>query len=430
VRSWVDKAKVLLSGKLARNASWSFFGQMVSIVLQAGYFVVIARLLGSTNYGIYTGAFALVSIVSQYSSLGSGFVFLRRVSADPASFSKYWGNILTTTLTFGTLLVGVLVLVGHFAISSVHASLILFIAIGDTVCQQLISTVGQVFQAFENLRTMATLNMSMNVLRFALALGLFISLNHASAYQWAFASMLVSVVAAICAIVAVSVTFGRPTFSFRTVFEHISEGFVFSLSGSTTYIYNDLDKVMLGHYGMNAANGIYTTAYRVLNICTTPITSIHNATFPRFFQLGTKGARATEPFARKVLRKTTLFGIAGAIGMFAFAPIIPHLVGKSFAESVVALRWLCLIPLFRCFHLSAGDALAGAGYQNYRLVTRICAAVLNFGLNLILIPRFSWLGAAWASLATDGGLGVIDWVVIRWLISREKSRSAQVLEFA
>ena len=94
MRSWVDKARVQLSGKLARNASWSFFGQMVSIVLQAGYFVVIARLLGSTNYGIYTGAFALVSIVSQYSSLGSGFVFLRRVSADPGSFSKYWGNIL------------------------------------------------------------------------------------------------------------------------------------------------------------------------------------------------------------------------------------------------------------------------------------------------------------------------------------------------
>jgi len=187
---------------------------------------------------------------------------------------------------------------------------------------------------------------------------------------------------------------------------------------------------MLGHYGMNAANGIYTTAYRVLNICTTPITSIHNATFPRFFQLGVRGARATEPFARKVLRKTTIFGVAGAIGMFVAAPVLPHLLGKSFADSVLALRWLCLIPLFRCFHLSAGDALAGAGYQNYRLVTRICAALLNFGLNLILIPRFSWLGAAWASLATDGGLGVIDWVVIRWLISREKNRSAPILEFA
>jgi O-antigen/teichoic acid export membrane protein len=78
VRSWFDKAKVQFGGKLAQNAGWSFLGQMMSTILQAGYFVIIARLLGSTNYGIYTAAFALVAIVSQYSSLGSGFVFLRK----------------------------------------------------------------------------------------------------------------------------------------------------------------------------------------------------------------------------------------------------------------------------------------------------------------------------------------------------------------
>ena len=430
MKSWFDRAKRQLTGKLARNAGWSFFGQTTSTVLQAGYFVVIARLLGSTNYGIYTAAFALVSIVSQYGSLGSGIVFLRRVSADRSVFAKYWGNILINTIAFGTLLVGALVFIGHFVLDSAHASLVLFIAIGDTVCQQLVSTVGQVFQAFENLRVMATLTLSMNILRFALALGLLITIKNATAYQWAFASMFISILAAVCAVAAVSIAFGRPSFSLRTVVANLNEGFVFSVSGSTTYIYNDLDKVMLGHYGMNAANGIYTTAYRILNICTTPITSIHNAAYPRFFQLGVGGARATEPFARKVLFKTTILGIVAAMGMFVAAPVIPHLVGKSFAKSVLALRWLCLIPLFRCFHLSAGDAMAGAGYQNYRLVTRLCAALLNFVLNLILIPKYSWLGAAWASLATDGGLGVLDWIVIRWLISREKNRSAPILEFA
>ena len=96
----------------------------------------------------------------------------------------------------------------------------------------------------------------------------------------------------------------------------------------------------------------------------------------------------------KYYGKTTIFGVAGAIGMFIAAPVIPHLVGKSFAKSILALRWLCPIPFFRCFHLSAGDAMAGAGYQNYRLATRLCAALLNFVLNLILIPRYSWLGAA------------------------------------
>ena len=257
MRSWFDKATVQFGGKLAQNAGWSFLGQTMSTILQAGYFVIIARLLGSTNYGIYTAAVALVSIVSQYSSLGSGFVFLRRISADRSSFSEYWGNILLTTITFGSLLVGALVIIGHFALDSAHASLVLFIAIGDTICQQLTSTIGQVFQTYEKLRVMATLTVSVNILRFALALGLFIAIGHANAYLWAFASMLASILAAVASIVAVSIAFGRPTFSFRSVFANAGEGFVFSLSGSTTCIYNDLDKVMLGHYGMNAANGIY-----------------------------------------------------------------------------------------------------------------------------------------------------------------------------
>jgi O-antigen/teichoic acid export membrane protein len=171
-------------------------------------------------------------------------------------------------------------------------------------------------------------------------------------------------------------------------------------------------------------------AYRILNICTTPITSVHNAAFPRFFQLGVGGATKTQPFAKKVLRKTLLLGLAAALLMFLAAPLIPRIVGNGFADSVAALRWLCLIPVFRCFHLSAGDALAAAGYQKYRLVTRIAACALNLGLNFVLIPKYSWLGAAWASLATDSGLGVMDWLTIRWLASAEKSKSAPALEFA
>ena len=93
MKFWFDRAKVQLSGKLARNAGWSFLGQTTSTVLQAGYFIVIARLLGSTNYGIYTAAFALVSIVSQYGSLGSGIIFLRRVGADPQFLRRILGEI-------------------------------------------------------------------------------------------------------------------------------------------------------------------------------------------------------------------------------------------------------------------------------------------------------------------------------------------------
>src|ERR1700687_2671725 len=71
-----EELQRLQPSTLAQNAGWMVMGQGAGFVLQAGYFVLLARLLGSTEYGIYAGTFALVSIASQYSALGSGTVFL------------------------------------------------------------------------------------------------------------------------------------------------------------------------------------------------------------------------------------------------------------------------------------------------------------------------------------------------------------------
>jgi O-antigen/teichoic acid export membrane protein len=274
------------------------------------------------------------------------------------------------------------------------------------------------------MRTTATLNFLTNLLRLVLAGGMAFAVHRASAWTWAVASLGVSLVACFVAIAKVTSSFGLPKFSIRLFVARLGEGFIFAVSGSTTTVYNDIDKVMLGHYGMVVANGIYSMAYRVINICTMPIGSVHAAAFPRFFRDGANGIKATAPFAQKVLKRTAILGVLGSAGMFLFAPVLPRIAGPDFAGSVAVLRWLCLIPLLRCFHLSAGDAISGAGFQRFRLASQFVAAAANFGLNLYLIPRYSWLGAAWASLLTDGSLGLMNWAVLLALVQRGGRRSS------
>jgi O-antigen/teichoic acid export membrane protein len=173
---------------------------------------------------------------------------------------------------------------------------------------------------------------------------------------------------------------------------------------------------MLAHYGMNTANGIYTMAYRAINIATMPIRSIQSAAFPRFCVLGAGGVCETIRYAWKVLRRTSAIGIVMAACLWIMAPLIPYLVGSSFSESVSAIRWLCLLPLFRAFHLSAGDAMAGAGFQSHRLGVQLFSAIANFSCNLWLIPHYGWLGAAWASIVTDGTLGAMNWGMLLYLV--------------
>jgi O-antigen/teichoic acid export membrane protein len=415
IRSFVTRARKSL---LVQNASWLFAGQGLSFVVQAFSFILLARLLGTTQYGLLAGAIALVSVVSQYSALGSGLLFLRYVSPDHSRFRMYWGNVLLSILLLGGLLAVAVRLSGHWFLGAASVPLLLPIALGDCLFQQFSTCAGQVFQTFEKMKFSTALILLSSIFRCALALGMLLVLGRASAWQWAIGSLAVSSLSALIAFATVTRFFGLPSFSPSLFIRRSAEGFVFAISGSTTAVYNDIDKVVLSRFGMVQANGIYSMAYRVVNIATMPIMSIASAAFPSFFRAGVEGIAATVPMARRLLRRTAVLGVVASAGLFLCAPVIPHLVGKSYAESVSALRWLCLIPLFRCFHLSAGDAIAGAGQQKFRLISQATAAVGNLLMNLYLVPRYSWHGAACASLGTDGALGVMNWLALFYLSRR------------
>jgi O-antigen/teichoic acid export membrane protein len=400
------------ANSLARNIAWMFLGQGLSILCQGIYFILLARLLGATQYGIYVGTLAMVTILSQYSPLGSPYVLLRYVSQNPKNFASYWGNILVTTFTLGGFLTALLTWGGPHWAHSYTWALVFCVTIGECFCAQLATAAGQVFQSFENLRITALLNLLVNLLRVLLAGVMLGCLRHATAQQWVVAALLVSLAGAVMALTLVTQFYGKPTFSAALLRQRTGEGIVFALSGSTAGIYNDIDKAMLGHYGMNAANGIYTMAYKVVNVSMVAISSIHNAAFPRFFRKGLEGVSGTTSYARRILKRTAPISLLLAGVMFLVAPIIPHLVGSGFSESVTALRWLCLLPFFRAFQWSAGDALTGAGYQKLRLSTQTGAAVFNLAVNIYLIPRYGWYGAAWSSLATDGLLAAGNWAVL------------------
>jgi O-antigen/teichoic acid export membrane protein len=214
----------------------------------------------------------------------------------------------------------------------------------------------------------------------------------------------------------VTIEFGRPRIVPRLFLQRGAEGAEYAFSASASTASNDLDKTMLSHYGMSAANGVYTMAYRVIDLAVMPTYSMEQAAEPRLFQLGAASLNEAAIFGRRLLKRSLLASAVVSLGMFMLAPVLPLFVGRSFSESVSVLRWLCLIPVFRSVHGVTGAVLTGAGLQRYRSVTQMVAVALNFGLNLWLIPTHGWHGAAWASLVTDGGLGVMNWAVLTVLV--------------
>ena len=76
------------------------------MVIQAIYFLVIARALGASQYGAFVGAVSLVAIAVPFSSWGMGFILIRKVSRDRTAFRRSWGDALCVTLISGGILLG------------------------------------------------------------------------------------------------------------------------------------------------------------------------------------------------------------------------------------------------------------------------------------------------------------------------------------
>jgi len=87
----ISLKQILSKSTLARNAVWMLGGRGVRMVIQAIYFLVIARALGASQYGAFVGAVSLVAIAVPFSSWGMGFILIRKVSRDRTAFRRSWG---------------------------------------------------------------------------------------------------------------------------------------------------------------------------------------------------------------------------------------------------------------------------------------------------------------------------------------------------
>ncbi len=234
---------------------------------------------------------------------------MRYVSADHSRCQRLLGQHSDVHIPAGQPACRGIRLAGRWLVGAASVPLLFPIAISDCLFQGLSSCAGQVFQTFEKMKFSAALTLLNSISRCILAVGMLLVLGRASALQWAFGSLAVSFCSACLAFAIVTRFFGLPSFSPSLFIRHSGEGFVYAISGSTTMVYNDIDKVVLSHFGMNRANGIYSMAYRLVNIGTMPISALVGAAFPRFFREGAKGIAATVPMARALLDRTAVVGI-------------------------------------------------------------------------------------------------------------------------
>ncbi|HTV60708.1 MAG TPA: oligosaccharide flippase family protein [Verrucomicrobiae bacterium] len=431
----IQRAQTLLrrakESALARNSGWMFLGYGMRIVVQAAYFILIARALGPEQYGAFVGVVALVALVAPYVSLGGGNLLVKNVSRDKSVFAEYWGNALFLIAVSGAALLGVVLSTAHFLLPhSIPWKLILLVCVADLIAVRGSEVGGQCFQATDQLRHTATLTLLPAILRLAGAAIVFTVWGHASALVWGWFYMGAAVISGLVAVAMTRMKLGAPRLALGRIPRELTEGFYFGTSLCAQTVYNDIDKTMLARLSTLEATGIYGAAYRIIDVSFTPVRSVLNAAYTNFFRHGKSGIASTFSYARKLLPKMMGYSAFVCVAVFVAAPLVPYILGAEYARTVEALRWLALLPFFKSMHYFLADSLTGAGHQGVRTAGQIGVALFNIGLNIWLIPAYSWRGAAWASLASDGALVLVMYVAVMVILGKEARARAETAQAA
>jgi O-antigen/teichoic acid export membrane protein len=394
---------------LLRDTTHLSLGQGFRLVIQAAYFVLIARSLGPDAYGAFVTVVAMAALLGPFSGLGTATLFIKNVRSGKREASICWGNGILLTVLSGTLLCGLGVGLSALLHLKTVPSAVTIVCVADLVLLKVTELAAFGFAALDQMKQTSIQNVVVSLLRLGGIVALVITAHPVTLNLWVLTYLLTTLMGTLYALMKGGQLWGRPVVDFRALREDAAEGVFFSVAGSATTIYNDIDKIMLSRLADLAATGVYSAAYRVIDVTMTPVRSLAAAAYPHFFRKGLDGMAQTYPYALSLIAKTSIYGAMASAGLWLLAPILPHILGEQYQAVVPAVRWLALIPLLRCIHSFMADSLSGAGLQRIRTGIQMLVALINVGLNVVILPRYSWRGAAWTSLGCDGLLVVLFW---------------------
>lgn len=404
---------------LARNTAWSLLSLVGRLVVQVGYFVLIARALGVAGFGTLAAALAVVFVLVPFAGWGAGNLLVMRVARDPARFPVCWGNALLTVLLTSPPLTLLVAAVGVWLLPALPLRLLLLLAVAEFCFGRLADLSTQAFQALERMRPAAALGLLPNTARCATAL-LFVALaGSPTPTAWAGWYLGSTVATAAVSLAVATACLGRPRFAPAALRSDAGAGGLFAVSLAADTIYADVDKMMLSRLATNEAAGLYAAAYRAVNMAFVPLQALFYATYARFFRHGARGVGSSLGFAVRLLPGAVAYAAVAGAGLFATAPLLPLVLGEEYRSSVDALRWLAPLPILASLQYLAADTLTGAGRQGARSAMQVAVAVANVGLNLWLLPRYAWRGAAWSTLACAAALAGGLWLLV-WLSARTR----------
>ena len=403
---------------VARNSMFGLIAQFAVKLLSFGFSILIVRNLGAGDYGQYAAVLAFGALFVFVADLGLSPYAVREVARwrdapDGIGHTRgLFGNLLLLrfflALLAAALLIGTAwatgrppVMVGAIALGTI--GLLMYSAYG--ACEALLS-------GFERLDLVAGTRV---IYQLAFVLVGTAALLLGTGYYGLIGANLcgIAIMTAVCWRSArrLGVRPGPPTP--RLWPSLVRSSLPFGLIGFTLGISYKFDSVLLNMYRGDVETGHYNAAYSLVFSCAILSNIINTSLYPSLTRHAASHPASLGPIYGRALRYLLLASLPMAMGASLLADqIVPFLYGASYLPAIPALAIVIWVTPLMFVSEFLGYVVLIDGHERRAARAIVISTMINALCNLLLVPRFGFIGASVMTVLTEAVLvGQYAWML-------------------
>ncbi|MCK5510918.1 flippase [Candidatus Parcubacteria bacterium] len=411
-----------LSTKVAYNTIIQIISKVFSIILGLISIAIITRHLGQNGFGQYTTIITFLSFFGIIADLGLTLVTIQIISKPGINQDKALGNLLGLRLVSALIFLGlapIIVLLFPYSAEvktgvAIASFSFLFIALNQVL-------VG----LFQKKLRMDKVSIAEIVSRLFLLLGIIIAVKFNYGLQGILAATVFSSLVSFLLHFIFSKKFATIKLKFDLIYwqEIIKKSWPLAITITLNLIYLKSDTLFLSviprdsDIGIIAEVGIYGAAYKVIDVLITIPFMFAGIILPIMAKNWLAGKK--DVFAA-ILQKSfdvlVMLALPIAVGVqFVAEDVMVIVAGNDFLASGPILK----ILIFAAAAIFLGNMFAHAviaiNKQKKVIKAYIFVAITSVIAYLIVIPNFSYMGAAWVTIYSEFAIAMASfWIVWKY----------------
>jgi len=420
---------VNIAQKIAKESAVTFTGMFYGNINRYLYTLLLARWVGSEFLGIYSLANSVRLISEVFGKMGMEIGVMRFVSLlnpdiEKKKIQRLIGSAVKMTMAFSVVIMAGLLVSSGFIVTHILKEppllkIVLMVFAIAIPFNAITLVVAFATQGFKRLKYKIFITQFLNPT--ILLVVMIISFWFISVEVALMAPMLVSSIIGFIVMFAVlkKLTGVKNQQLLKAPFDRELLVFSYPLMFVTILLtlMHWMDILMLGAFTNASTVGLYHPAARTAGLLQALLTSFLSIYSPMIAQFHAESDQKNMSGSYKLVSRWLLtFSIPVALIFLVYPQKVMLLFGAEYLPSANVLIVLTAATFIHAILGAAQSTLSMTGHTRLLLWNAIGAFIINIILNIILIPNYGMIGAAWATLISLFVISLLRVLEVRWIL--------------